>query len=101
MEELAAIKVVWMSNEDSSRREKWQKAVAIALSAENQQELDLLFRNPAEPLTDLDLFKVTLPNSDGTSRIIARNHLGQSTGEAFWLTANHRIHDFTHLADQA
>jgi hypothetical protein len=43
MDELAAIQIVWMSNEDSSRRENWEKAVAIALRSEKQQELDLLF----------------------------------------------------------
>lgn len=101
MEELAAIKIVWMSKEHSARLENWQKAVALALRSESEQELELLFREPAELLTELDLFKVNVPNSDGTSRIIARNHLGQNIGETFWLTANHRIHDFTHLADRA
>jgi len=95
MEELAAIKVVRMSHEFRARLEAWETAVAGALAGEEQSELNRLFANPIESVTEHDLFVVQLPPSNGKTRTVVRDWRGLPLTDSFWLTALHRINDLT------
>jgi hypothetical protein len=94
MKELAAIQMV-KSSGDSSQRETWHRDVAQALASADQLHLDLLFANPAYPIAELNLFKVSLLSPNGTSLDVMCDHKGQPLIESFWMTNRHRVNDLT------
>lgn len=98
MEELAAIRLIYRTHEESAELEKWEVAVAQALSREKFEDLNALFEARPKSLTDEDLFIVRKADSSGAERIVACDHRGQEPNSEFILTAKHQINDVTRFA---
>jgi hypothetical protein len=101
IEELAAIRVVWMSHEDSARLEEWELNVAQALARNDQSQLDRLFAAPSQAIDENEIYRVAVAQPSGEARYISRDWRGQPLDESFWLTAKHVIKDLSHRLSQS
>ncbi len=95
MEELAAIRVIWMSGEDSAKHQQWRKEVAFAMANRDHLQMTRLFGHPPLSITEYDLFTVTIDASAGNPQLVGCDHMGQPPSEDFWLTAKHQINDLS------
>jgi hypothetical protein len=101
--QFASLSYVTVTKEESEYFEGWQKDVALALMAEDQLRLDELFKKkPLHLTSERDIYRVNLPlDANGKSRIILRDHLGQTLPANFWMTSFHSVQDLTHTAKEA
>lgn len=94
-EAFAALQTFTLTADESAAFERWQHAVAAALGAQDQPALDRLFEHPPGPCMPEDLYCVRLPQGP-----VVRDGRGQPLPPDFWMTARHRVQDFSALLSQ-